>query len=662
MSEQLVLFKPESDWVVPSRLPPIPSGVAMAVDTETLDHGLARESSAGWMIGDGYVAGASVAWLDHAEYYPIRHPDTENMDRGEVLSWLEDGMRRASRVVMHHATYDCGWLKTEGVSIPWEKIDDTQFMAVMANENELSYTLDACCRRAGVPGKDEAKLREAAVIFGLDPKRDLARMPARYSGAYAAQDARATLELREKLMPILVQQKLETAYQLEIDLLEMFDAMQRRGIRIDERQAEQSQASFRQQRADLLETLRQQLGRRRKLAVEEINSPLSLEAMFDEQKLEYPRTPRTRRGSFKAKWLQEHEHWLPRAVVKIRQLNDLAEKFIGNYMMSELHLGRVHPSVNQLRDGETGTKTYRLSYSGPPLQQIPTRTEDGRLIRACMLAEPGELWLSPDYSQQEPRMAVHFAALCQVDGYREAVAYYADDPDADFHQMVAELTGLTRKQAKIINLGLMYGMGLDKLCASLGVSLEVGAAMVKQYHERMPFIRALTDLCSSRAQARGFIRLIDGARCRFDLWEPRWQSGGGNRARALPYAAAVAAYGGAHKIKRAGSHKSMNRLVQGSAARQTKRAMLDLFRAGHTPLLQMHDEVPCSVSDPRQVAEIVEIMRAAMPLRVPMKVDAQLGWNWGQASEELKVASPRFEELMMRPGASNREIIERRAA
>lgn len=660
MSNQLPLFEPHSDWQAPERLPVVPDNVILAVDTETRDDGLNQKRGPGWVFNAGYICGVSVAWDDQAYYIPVRHPDSPNFPTEEVFSWLDDAMRRAKVVVFHNEAYDRGWLSTEHVVVPEGKTDDTYVMAVMCDENRMSYSLDACCKWRGVPGKDESLLREAAATFGVDAKSEMWKLPARHVGPYATQDAVATLHLRQNLIKEIDRQGLGEAYRLEMDLIPMVMEMRRRGIRVNEDTAERIQRDLRAQRDSMLEEIRGFLGWR-SISMDDLLSPRSLERAFDQEGIQYPKTPKTGRGSFKSDWMSASNEWLPKAVVWARQHNDMAEKFIGTYILDSIHNGRIHAEVHQLRDDDGGTRSYRFSYSNPPLQQIPARGDLGILIRSIFEAERGQLWLSSDYSQQEPRLAVHFASLCNLRGSDRAVDYYANHPDPDFHTMVAELTGVPRKRAKIINLGLMYGMGLKKLAESLGVSEEEAKEILTVYHSRMPFVQALTEFCAQRANVRGFIRLLDGARSHFDDWEGSHNRGMHYKApRSLE--AARAAWPG-QSLRRAFTHKAMNRLIQGSAARQTKLAMRACWREGIVPLIQLHDELGSSVGSQREVDHICSLMRDVVPLRVPMKVDGALGFTWGAASIEAPkgVEPPTFEEVMQfGPSGTMEQILEAR--
>ena len=187
-----------------------------------------------------------------------------------------------------------------------------------------------------------------------------------------------------------------------------------------------------------------------------------------------------------------------------------------------VHKGRIHSEINQLRSDQGGTVSGRLSYSNPNLQQIPARNKEyGDKIRSLFLPEEGRQWGSFDYSQQEPRLVAHYAASVNdnFEGASEFIEAYKNE-SADFHQIVADMAGITRTQAKTINLGLFYGMGKAKLGKELGISKDRAEALLRQYGERVPFVKKLATDVSSSASKYGFIRTIKGRKCRFDMWEP----------------------------------------------------------------------------------------------------------------------------------------------
>jgi len=189
---------------------------------------------------------------------------------------------------------------------------------------------------------------------------------------------------------------------------------------------------------------------------------------------------------------------------------------------------------------------------------------------------------------------------------------------------VADMAGIDRKEAKTINLGLMYGMGKNKLIAELGLLEEQADKLLKQYHDRAPFIKQLIDGASRRAQDKGRIRTIGGRVCHFDMWEPK--SFGLHKP--LPFEEARLEHGH-NAIKRAFTYKALNKLIQGSAADMTKIAMVKLYREGIIPHIQIHDELDISVENPQQAEKIINIMEGAVELEVPNKVDYEKGDNWG---------------------------------
>jgi DNA polymerase I-like protein with 3'-5' exonuclease and polymerase domains len=275
--------------------------------------------------------------------------------------------------------------------------------------------------------------------------------------------------------------------------------------------------------------------------------------------------------------------------------------------------------------------------NNPNLQQIPARDPElGPMIRSLFLPEEGEQWAAIDFSQQEPRILVHYAHVygkargIPLQGAKEFVHKYNDDPDTDFHTMVAEMAGIGRKQAKTINLGMMYGMGVNKLADQLDIPVEEAKGLIRQYHDRVPFVKGLMTGVMNRLNekdASGSIRSILGRKCRFDLWEP--DSFAMNKA--LPYREAIKEYGDTTRLKRAFTYKALNRLIQASAADMTKQAMVNIYKSGRIPLIQVHDEIAMSVTDKNDAMQIAQMMESAVPLEVPNKCDVEIGPSWGEA-------------------------------
>jgi DNA polymerase I-like protein with 3'-5' exonuclease and polymerase domains len=327
--------------------------------------------------------------------------------------------------------------------------------------------------------------------------------------------------------------------------------------------------------------------------------------------------------------LQEHKHPLVQKIAKAREINKAHTTFIDTILKHE-HKGRIHADINPIKSDQGGTVTGRFSYSNPNLQQIPARNKDlGPMIRGLFIPEKDHTWGCFDYSQQEPRLVVHYAAttepICFNDSVTKIVEKFKDD-SVDFHQTVADMANISRSQAKTINLGLFYGMGKAKLQAELGLNTKQEAEnLFNQYHDNVPFVRELMNRTSSFAQTSGSIGTLLGRKCRFDKWEPA--TFGMHTPMTLEEAERTYGRG---RIRRAFTYKALNKLIQGSAADMTKKAMLDLYQEGIIPHIQIHDELDLSIESQEQAKKIIEIMENAVKLTIPNKVDYESGKTWGE--------------------------------
>ena len=353
-----------------------------------------------------------------------------------------------------------------------------------------------------------------------------------------------------------------------------------------------------------------------------------LKKVFQKLHLPYKRPETTNSPSFTKNFLSEHSHPLVKKIAKAREINKAHTTFIDTIIRYE-HKGRIHADINQIRSDQGGTVTGRCSYSKPHLQQIPARNKDlGPLIRSLFIPEEGHKWGCFDYSQQEPRLVVHFAAttagIKDDPSVREIIDNYSNN-DIDFHKAVADMAGIDRTQAKTINLGLFYGMGKAKLQAELGLNTKQEAEeLYNQYHDRVPFVRNLMTEVSKWASRDGEIRTLLGRGCRFNKWEPA-QFG---MHTPMTWEEAVKKYG-ENRIRRAFTYKALNKLIQGSAADMTKKSMLDLYKEGIVAHIQIHDELDLSAESEDKAKKVVEIMENAVKLEVPNKVDYESGKNWG---------------------------------
>jgi DNA polymerase I-like protein with 3'-5' exonuclease and polymerase domains len=615
------MFPTSSEWVPPSSFPDLSDAKEIAIDLETCDPNM-EKFGPGWPRKDGFIVGYAIAVDGWYGYYPIAHEGGGNLDKRVVENWIREILLLPCPKVMHNAAYDLGWLLASGFEVKGTIID-TMIAAGLVDENRFSYALNSLGFDMLKEVKSEEALKQAAADFGVHPKKELWRLPAMYVGRYGEQDAALTLKLWHHLEVLLRQEEVESIFQLETKLLPVFVGMTYRGIRFDRPKAEELIVDLQKKEKKLIQGIKKEAG-----VPVDIWAAASIATAFDALGIDYPRTDKGA-PSFTRTFLEGCDHRVAKAIVAARELNKTHNTFLQPYLDFSEADGRVHSHINQLRGDGGGTVTGRLSMAQPNLQQVPARHEViGPMVRGLFLPEEGKLWAANDFSSQEPRLLIHYANALRLDGADTMAAAYQEDPDTDFHQMVADMAQITRKQAKTIGLGLMYGMGKNKLAAQLDLSVDEASELINNFHNRVPFLKGTIHAVQRKIDnpaSGGAIRTLLGRKCRFPLWEP--QQWGINKA--LPYEEAYAKYGA--RIKRAMTYRGLNRLIQGGSADQTKQAMLSLHEAGFNIMLQVHDEIALSVESREEAEEAAAIMRDAVKLDVPSKVDVEVGETWGTA-------------------------------
>lgn len=593
-------------------------------DLETKDEDVATMGP-GWAFPDtdNYVVGFSVSWDAgrQSHYFPIRHAGGGNYPADKCLNWLREQMRRPDLTWwLYNRLYDEGWLRREGIPIKGKVLDGHTAVPLL-DEYRYSYRLDDVCRDLLGERKDETGLREYAKRMGIkkvkDMKRTLWRMPADIVRPYACQDASMTLKLGLKVIPMLQAESLMPIFDLETRLLTVLLEMRWRGVRVDLDRAEKAAKAYLKQEQALQKKIKAMCG-----VHVDVWAAETIQKACDNLGVTYPRTPKTDKPSFKKEWLEDHDHPMMKLIAEERKLNKTRTTFLEAYLLQKSHRGRIHSQINPLPSDEGGAVTGRVSSSNPNLNNLPNVEKDpinGKLVRGCLLPEEGEFWAANDYSQQEPRLMVHFAMGTvpkPCTGVEAVAKRYIEDPDMDLYLMLVDICSMPRKPVKNIFLGRCYGMGGAKYCRSVGlptawyerngkmieVAGEEGRAQLDQFDENVPWVGELSKLCEKTAKRNGYIRTLLGRKCRF--------GGGGGK----DY-----------------WYKAINRLIQGSAADQIKKAMLDLWDAGMVPLTTVYDELGLSVPNMETAQEAARLMRETVPLRVPMKVDVALGANWGEA-------------------------------
>ena len=634
----------EAVWSPPDYLPDLSGEKIIAVDVETRDPRL-RDLGPGWARKDGNLIGVSVAASEWSAYLPIAHEGGGNMAKNLVLGWLQDQLDHGMDVVFHNAQYDLGWLLSEDVTVSG-KILDTMIAAPLLDENRFSYSLNSLGSTYLGQRKAEEDLRRAAGQHGVDAKAEMWKLPAERVAAYAEMDATLTLRLWKVLHRKLVEEDCEKILDLEISLLPMIFEMKRRGVRVDVEKAEKTNELLQGKEDRLLKEILDETNVR----VEPWNAQ-SLAKVFDNLGLKYQRTEKSDAPSFTKHFLKSHAHPIARKILEVREYNKANTTFVDT-ILNHQYDGRIHCQFNQLRSDEGGTVSGRFSSSNPNLQQVPSRhPEIKALIRGLFMPEERCQWGSFDYSAQEPRWMMHYASLTPAtkenDKVQQIVELYQKD-DLDFHQLVADIAGVNRSHAKTINLGIMYGMGLGKLAQTLGdIPFEEARTIRDEYDEKVPFIRSLASSVMDAASRRSEIRTMFGRKCRFpmrelkgyskerkrpihvDKLEERWRDvlNTPDELRDKNWASM-----NPERYQVAFVYKALNRLIQASAADQTKQAMKDCMDHGHWPLLTVHDELCFSIEGGEQAKEIKSLMENCSPgMKIPSKIEVGLGENWGSA-------------------------------
>ena len=578
------LFPPISKWTPPSSLPNLTGVKILGLDTETKDPNL-LSMGPGALRGDGYVVGISVATDDDKWYFPIAHEGGGNLDKDKVCAYLKDVLGDdSSAKVGANLLYDLEWLRGDlGIEVRGPLYDVQVAEPILDENKQGGYSLDNLSKSYFNYGKEEVGLKAAAEAYGIDPKGEMWRLHSRFVGPYAEADAQLPLRIFDIQREKLVAQSLWDIFKLETDLIPILLDMRFLGVRVNIEKAYEVSGIMLKQEQELLNDLK-------------INPWASTDLLKFFNRHDIP-IRRTEAGnpSFTREYLESLTHPLVRKIVEYRVLSKNRRDFIDGLILKQNIGGRLHAQFHQLRNDRFGTRSGRFSSSNPNLQQIPSRHPYwGPLIRSLFLPDSGLRFGKFDYSQQEPRLTVHYGEKCSLRGAKEAGDKYREDPNTDFHQLIADLTGLPRRQAKTVNLGLAYGMGKFKLANEMGVSIEEADPILQKYHSSAPFIRQLSNKCNDRSMVAGEIITILGRKRRLST---------GNH------------------------HKALNALIQGSAADMTKVAMKQCYDAGHVPHLQVHDELCFSLSEEEN--NIQEIMESAVKLTVPVKVDVDIGKNWG---------------------------------
>lgn len=641
---QLPMFKPDSDWTAPnlSNLPSWAGISRIGLDTEGRDPTLTTLGPG--VRRDGYTVGISFAIEDGPAYYlPMRHHGGGNLDPAKVTQYMKDQAKTYTGAICGaNLQYDLDFLAEQGIVFRQASFLDVQVAEPLIDENQLSYSLDTLAKKYGFMGKEESLLSEAATAYGLNRKKDMWQLPAKFVGPYAIEDAVLPLKILRKQERIIDDQELWPIYRIECKVLPVLVKMRRRGIRIDFDQLDRVESLTIQKEIEFLQRIYDETGVR--IRVDEINKTRLVVAALDVAQVPYGRTEPTAKfpdgqASVKKEFLEPNkDHPVVASILEARSYNKVRNTFVKSIRNHQVR-GRIHTTFNQLRtqrdnsDVVMGAGPGRLSSSDPNLQQQPSRHPVlGKMWRSIYLPDEGGRWAALDYSQQEPRLFIHYAHIAGCAGTQAAVDGF--EAGLDWHDMTTEMAfGVRkadlcrtpegkkqwvtlRKRAKAVFLGLTYGMGQAKMCKSCGFSTEMvnirgaerevagpeGRVFLAEFNLKVPFLKDIKDRVERVAWNRKYIKTILGRHIHY------------------PPGAGM-------------ERKALNNLIQGSAADQTKLAMVLLDDNNFRIQLQIHDEIDTTVYDEKTAKEMAEIMTTCVPLVVPSKVDIEIGANWGDSME-----------------------------
>lgn len=638
------LNMPESDWTPIEDWPDLSNYPWIAYDSETRDPDLLSKGP-GFARRDprSYIIGHVLHVPDKTFYLPVRHEGGGNLPPNRVAAYVREQLSRPQQTkVMHNSSYDLEALKSENIDVIGP-VFDTMVAESVIDEYRRSYSLDSVGTKYVGERKIKNLIQEASIAmgWGSHPRQYMSRiweLHSRYVGPYAEGDGDLTGKVYVKQLEEIEKQGLQEAIDLEMSLLKFHVNNRWRGVRVSVDRVEQLKAGWQKREKEIRGELTAKLGWNL-----DIWSPGSLMAAWRQENFQISYTDNGNPSFTKGEWAG-NPHWLPKNVFKARELSNIISTFLDGMILGNMSSHgdeyRLHPQMMPTKSDEGGTVSYRYAYRDPNLQQAPGESMGivGAEFRSCFLPEHGCDWLVADHSQQEPRVTVHFAAICGFPGAAEARQKFIDDPGTDFHQMVADMTGLDRKPAKTINLGITYGMMEATLAARLGVSRDEAKAILAQYNNNAPFISKLIEDVSGVANTRGWIRLAYGHHSRFPFWEPaEW----GTKVAPTDYHTALKLQKDPSTkwynkpLRRAYTHKALNRLVQGTSAEIIKHNLRNLIDAGYEEniILTVHDENDFNVNEEKQIKIFTDIMADVDKITVPMKIDAEIGPNWGDVKE-----------------------------
>ena len=585
----------------------------VAVDTETTGLNCMRAR----------LVGVSLAVRPgEAVYIPLGH-GTDGLDFGgdqphqlpldEVIAVLKPLLEDESVLkIGQNLKYDMLVLKRYGIEI--SPIDDTMLISYALEAGSRGHGLDEMAERLldrkMISFKEVAGTGKAQITFD--------KVPIAQATHYAAEDADIALRLHALLKPQLVPSRAVTVYEtLERRMPEVLVRMEYHGVEVDRSVLSRLSGEFAQAMARLEDEIHALAGGRFNVA-----SPKQLgEILFDGMGLDGGKKGKTgayATGADVLEKLAADGHELPRKVLDWRQLAKLKNTYTDT-LPGEINeeTGRVHTSY-----ALASTTTGRLSSSDPNLQNIPIRSEEGRKIRQAFVAPKGTVLMSADYSQIELRLLAHMADIAVLrQAFHDGVDIHAMTASEVFSVPLEGMDPMTRRRAKAINFGIIYGISSFGLANQLGIGRREAQDYIDSYFKRFPGIRDYMERTKAFCREHGYVETLFGRRCHMPMIN---EKNGARRAFA--------------------ERAAINAPLQGTAADIMRRAMIRMHDAledsglATRMLLQVHDELIFEVPEDEVEAMralAVNVMQgAALPvveIAVPLIVEAKTGCNWDEA-------------------------------
>lgn len=604
-----------------------------AVDVETRDPNL-KDLGVGALRGDGEILTVGVYcpdWDIDGWYTWEQFQEDE-----EVQELLKD---KDVIKVFHNGLYDLEWLCEWG-GIEINNTDDTMTRETLLDAYSWSYSLDNCCAKHNVQGKNkDDTIDNWWIQHGGKGKavQHLAEIPIDIVGSYNLQDCHATYDLWFAQQPLLEEQGLIDANNIERRLIPWLLKTKRCGIKIDKSQLAELTADVQ------IQYMRAQLKWEMEYGDVNFSSTKQLTELFLKRGWQVPLKRGTNTPTFEADALTDIDLPIGQQIIELRALKKLLTTYLeGQFPKFMDNGGFIHGELHPAKSDDGGTVTGRFSSSRPNQQNISAREEKhGKEVRSMFVPvnnaeairlgyDSADGWLlgAFDYKQIEYRAFTHFAIACNAPGSEEAYLKFKENPDTDYHEMVQRLMGwffpddkartkVYRHVTKNLNFGSIYGLGAASFAHKFRQPLRMAhpdykgslqtlaKELLDTYFEKIPFARFTGQMIQKTAERRGYVLTLGKRRARFP------------------------------QDKKA--YKMVNYLVQGSAGDIIKKAIADSWDAGIWDVLvphnMVHDELVFSIPDSKEGYEacckLRDCMANAYKLHVPIGVDTEIGPDWG---------------------------------